>query len=270
MHHLRLLSCIIAVLLFGLQADAQDGNLLRNPTFQTSGDASIPDDWSLHGDGFASALGGTTTQAMALKSIDSNAPSMLLQNISTQSAINYQLSFDAFASDADKGQQNLTVSIGVGTWSVHPPGQWQLYTFATRGKGSDDVLKFSAVDTSGGSVYVYNLAMVSLGADNSPSATPSVSASSAQSPFPSGGPSVLLVAGSSDSSLSKGALIATIISPIVTLLGMILAWRKWDDVKSCCSGRRDGHATSPTASHPGDTAKFRADSVEDLPLVSYA
>ncbi|KAJ6482137.1 hypothetical protein C8R47DRAFT_585158 [Mycena vitilis] len=222
------------------------------------------------GDGFASGLGGTTTKAMALQSIDPNTPSVLFQSIPTLSSIDYQLTFDAFTSDADKGQQNLTVSLGLGTWSVQPPGQWQSYTFATRGKGSDDVLKFSAVDTSGGSVYVYNLAMVSLGADNSPSATPSVSASSVQPPFPSGGPSVLPVAGSSDSSLSKGALIATIISPIVTLIGMILAWWKWDDVKSCCSGRRDGHATSPTASHPGDTAKFRADSVEDLPLVSYA
>jgi hypothetical protein len=100
---------------------------------------------------------------MVLKSIDPNTPSVFFQSIPTLSSIDYRLTFDAFCSDSDKGQQNLTVSFGTGTWSVQPPSQWQFYTFSARGKGSDDVVKFSGVDTSGGGVYMYNLALVSLG-----------------------------------------------------------------------------------------------------------
>jgi hypothetical protein len=100
---------------------------------------------------------------MALKSVDPNTPSILFQSVPTLNSLDYRLTFDAFTTDADKGQQNLTVDFGVGTWAVQPPGHWLFYTFSVRGKGSDDVLKFSAWDTSGGAVYIYNLALVSLG-----------------------------------------------------------------------------------------------------------
>jgi hypothetical protein len=95
--------------------------------------------------------------------MDPNTPSILFQSVPTLNSIDYQLTFDAFTSDADKGQQNLTINFGLGTWAVQPPVQWQPYTFSVRGKGNDDILKFSAWDTSGGAVYIYNLALVSLG-----------------------------------------------------------------------------------------------------------
>ncbi|KAJ7362339.1 hypothetical protein DFH08DRAFT_799388 [Mycena albidolilacea] len=279
MHSLRRLTCTALLLFLGLRVKGDDDNLLRNPTFQTSGDNTVPDNWSLRetekdvGDGGTSGLGGTTTKAMVLKSIDPNTPSVFFQSVPTLSSIDYRLTFDAFCSDSDKGQQNLTVSFGTGTWSVQPPGQWQFYTFSARGKGSDDVVKFSGVDTSGGGVYMYNLALVSLGADNSPSATSSATPSSAQTSMPGGGPSVIPApAGSDSSSLSKGALIATILSPIFTILGAMLTWWKWEDVRSCCgcrSRRRRAQTPAPRATYLADDAKIWTDSVEELPLVSH-
>ncbi|KAJ7917097.1 hypothetical protein B0H13DRAFT_2269618, partial [Mycena leptocephala] len=123
MHPPRLLHSVLPLLLlFVLIANAQDDNLLRNPTFQIKNtNSTVPDNWSLH---------GTTTKAMALKSMDPNTPSILFQSVPTLNSIDYQLTFDAFTSDADKGQQNLTINFGLGTWAVQPPVQWQPYTFS--------------------------------------------------------------------------------------------------------------------------------------------
>ncbi|KAJ7101809.1 hypothetical protein C8R44DRAFT_887988 [Mycena epipterygia] len=277
MHPLRFPQCSVLLFLLGLQANGQGSNLLSNPTLQTSGSSTVPDDWSLRGSGFASGLGGTTSQAMALSSTDPQNPSVFSQSIPTLSSLDYQFTFDAFATQAGKGEQNLTISFGVGTWWVQPPGQWASYSFTARGRGSDDVVQFSAADPSGGNLYVYDLALVSVGVDTSSSVTHSatLSAQSSMAVLPSaaqssavGGPSVLPPAGDSDSSLSRGALIATIAGPVVTLIGAILTWWKWADVKSCCCGRRRAVATpQATTFSNGDSAKVRDH--EELPLVSY-
>ncbi|KAJ6614379.1 hypothetical protein B0H10DRAFT_1950748 [Mycena sp. CBHHK59/15] len=113
MHHLCLLPFAI-LLLLGLPTKGQGVNLLSNPTFQNSDSEPVPSGWSLRGNGFASGLQGTTTKAMALSSIDPNNPTLLFQSVVTLSSVDYQFTFDAFCTDASAGQQNFTVSFGVG------------------------------------------------------------------------------------------------------------------------------------------------------------
>ncbi|KAJ7757379.1 hypothetical protein DFH07DRAFT_1025428 [Mycena maculata] len=234
--HLQLTLCLI----FALLVDGEATNLLSNPTFQSSSNGSVPDDWSLRGTGGLSGLQGTTTKAVYLSSMDPNNPSVLFQGIETSTGVDYQLGFNAFCTDAGTGQQNLTVSFGAGTWSVQPPGSWQTYTFSARGKGTDDQVAFSSVDTSGGgSNYIYDVSLVSLGVDNSPLSTTasgsSSSASNAPTVLPSPSGSTQSDSASGSNALSEGAEIATIIGPIIAVIAIVMAtlaaWYKREEIK---------------------------------------